>query len=163
MIVSTTSLSLAIGRDGQNALLAAKLTGWKVDIKSETEFSQVEDEMEFERPRRPTAAAPRCFQRSAVPDAASGSRYCGLPQHQALARFDTNHVTVLAPPDEEVAGSPIPTRRTSGSALIERPSAGSPRRRRRPGRKRPRPRRTGPGEAAEGPRWRRPRMPPRPR
>ena len=31
------SLSLAIGKEGQNARLAAKLTGWRIDIKSETE------------------------------------------------------------------------------------------------------------------------------
>jgi len=31
-------LSLAIGREGQNARLAAKLTGWKIDIKSESQM-----------------------------------------------------------------------------------------------------------------------------
>ena len=38
VIVSDRSLSLAIGREGQNARLAAKLTGWKIDIKSSTEI-----------------------------------------------------------------------------------------------------------------------------
>ncbi len=33
-------LSLAIGKKGQNARLAAKLTGFKIDIKSESEFGQ---------------------------------------------------------------------------------------------------------------------------
>ena len=51
VIVPDDQLSLAIGREGQNARLAAKLTGWKVDIKSETEFSQ-EDEIEYEEARR---------------------------------------------------------------------------------------------------------------
>ena len=37
VIVQDRQLSLAIGRDGQNARLAAKLSGWKVDIKSSTE------------------------------------------------------------------------------------------------------------------------------
>lgn len=36
--VSENQLSLAIGKEGQNARLAAKLTGWKIDIKSETEI-----------------------------------------------------------------------------------------------------------------------------
>ncbi len=40
-IVSDSQLSLAIGKEGQNARLAAKLTGWKIDIKSE---SQIYDE-----------------------------------------------------------------------------------------------------------------------
>ena len=35
--VGEDQLSLAIGRDGQNARLAAKLTGWRIDIKSLTE------------------------------------------------------------------------------------------------------------------------------
>ena len=35
VIVPDDQLSLAIGRRGQNARLAARLTGWKVDIKSE--------------------------------------------------------------------------------------------------------------------------------
>ena len=34
MVVPEDQLSLAIGRDGQNARLAAKLTGWRIDIKS---------------------------------------------------------------------------------------------------------------------------------
>jgi N utilization substance protein A len=39
--VPDNQLSLAIGKEGQNARLAAKLTGWKIDIKSQ---SQVEAE-----------------------------------------------------------------------------------------------------------------------
>ena len=37
VIVPDYQLSLAIGKEGQNARLAAKLTGWKVDIRSETQ------------------------------------------------------------------------------------------------------------------------------
>ena len=37
VIVPDYQLSLAIGKRGQNASLAAKLTGWKIDIKSETD------------------------------------------------------------------------------------------------------------------------------
>ena len=37
VIVPDSQLSLAIGREGQNARLAAKLTGWRIDIKSETQ------------------------------------------------------------------------------------------------------------------------------
>ena len=33
-VVPDDKLSLAIGRDGQNARLAARLTGWKIDVKS---------------------------------------------------------------------------------------------------------------------------------
>jgi transcription termination/antitermination protein NusA len=106
VIVPDDQLSLAIGREGQNARLAAKLTGWKVDIKSETEFSAEEEELTYEegedmdgRCAAVLSAGRRC------PNASlQGSRYCGLPQHQALARFDTNQVTVLsALSDEEIS------------------------------------------------------------
>ncbi|HEX9114705.1 MAG TPA: transcription termination factor NusA [Anaerolineae bacterium] len=39
VIVPDRQLSLAIGKEGQNARLAAKLTGWRIDIKSESEAS----------------------------------------------------------------------------------------------------------------------------
>ena len=40
VIVPDYQLSLAIGKEGQNARLAAKLTGWKIDIKSETQAAE---------------------------------------------------------------------------------------------------------------------------
>lgn len=45
VIVPDYQLSLAIGKEGQNARLAAKLTGWKIDIKSESQAMQVEDSL----------------------------------------------------------------------------------------------------------------------
>jgi N utilization substance protein A len=41
VVVPDYQLSLAIGKRGQNARLAAKLTGWKIDIKSETEAREL--------------------------------------------------------------------------------------------------------------------------
>jgi N utilization substance protein A len=40
VVVPEDQLSLAIGRDGQNARLAAKLTGWRIDIKSQVEAAE---------------------------------------------------------------------------------------------------------------------------
>jgi len=40
VVVPDYQLSLAIGKEGQNARLAARLTGWRVDIKSETEMAE---------------------------------------------------------------------------------------------------------------------------
>jgi N utilization substance protein A len=99
VIVPDDQLSLAIGRDGQNARLAARLTGWRVDIKSETEFAQEDEGIEYEGEELSDghcmavlANGRRC------PNAAiADSSYCGLPQHQALSRFETNQITVLAP------------------------------------------------------------------
>lgn len=46
VIVPDFQLSLAIGKEGQNARLAAKLTGWKIDIKSETQAAEQAEEIE---------------------------------------------------------------------------------------------------------------------
>jgi N utilization substance protein A len=127
VIVPDDQLSLAIGREGQNARLAAKLTGWKVDIKSETEFSQEEDELTYEegeemdgRCAAVLSAGRRC------PNASlQGSRYCGLPQHQSLARFDTNQVTVLSSlSDEEISTLADPNADAAQvTPLVERATA----------------------------------------
>jgi transcription antitermination factor NusA-like protein len=42
VVVPDDQLSLAIGREGQNARLAAKLTGWRIDIKSESQIKEME-------------------------------------------------------------------------------------------------------------------------
>jgi N utilization substance protein A len=52
VIVPDYQLSLAIGKEGQNARLAARLTGWRIDIKSESQFAE-----EQAAARRPTADA----------------------------------------------------------------------------------------------------------
>jgi N utilization substance protein A len=50
VVVPDYQLSLAIGKEGQNARLAARLTGWRIDIKSETQHA--------EELRAPRAAVP---------------------------------------------------------------------------------------------------------
>ncbi|PRX41880.1 NusA antitermination factor [Planifilum fimeticola] len=51
VVVPDHQLSLAIGKEGQNARLAAKLTGWKIDIRSESEVENPEtEEPEMEEP-----------------------------------------------------------------------------------------------------------------
>lgn len=58
VVVPDRQLSLAIGKEGQNARLAAKLTGWRIDIKSESE-AQAEglDKLAGERMRRGSSAS----------------------------------------------------------------------------------------------------------
>jgi transcription termination/antitermination protein NusA len=89
VVVPDDQLSLAIGKDGMNARLANRLTGWKIDIKSETEMAEEEStfsvtgedqEVMDGRCHALTVGGKRC------PNAAlPGSRYCGIPSHQALA------------------------------------------------------------------------------
>ncbi len=48
VVVPDYQLSLAIGKEGQNARLAARLTGYKIDIKSETQAQEAEDFISYE-------------------------------------------------------------------------------------------------------------------
>jgi N utilization substance protein A len=127
VIVPDDQLSLAIGRDGQNARLAARLTGWRVDIKSETEFASDETEIEFEgeeqfdgRCLAVLTTGRRC-PNAAVPD----STYCGLPAHQALSRFETSQVAILAGVSEaEIDMLADPDADEAGvAAIVERAAA----------------------------------------
>ncbi len=89
VIVPDDQLALAIGKEGLNARLAARLSGWKVDIKSDTEFAQEEADAAFAGADDGDSIG-RCFAilstgkrcpNSALP----GSRFCGVPAHQELA------------------------------------------------------------------------------
>ena len=48
VVVPDYQLSLAIGKEGQNARLAARLTGFKIDIKSETQARESGDFLDYE-------------------------------------------------------------------------------------------------------------------
>ena len=48
VVVPDYQLSLAIGKEGQNARLAARLTGFKIDIKSETQAREAGDFIDYE-------------------------------------------------------------------------------------------------------------------
>ncbi len=90
VIVPDDQLSLAIGREGQNARLAARLTGWRIDIRSETEFAAEEAEHGYEEEDTGGRCAAILSNGRRCPNAAlPGSRYCGLEAHQALAGKDT--------------------------------------------------------------------------
>ena len=91
VIVPDDQLSLAIGREGQNARLAARLTGWRIDIRSETEFAKEEAEDGYgeEGETGGRCAAVLANGRRCPNAALPGSRYCGLATHQALEGKDT--------------------------------------------------------------------------
>jgi N utilization substance protein A len=99
VIVPDDQLSLAIGKDGLNARLAARLTGWRVDIRSETEFAEEEAEMGYQEEEVSGRCAAILANGKRCPNASlPGSRYCGLPAHQALEGTDTDY---LVPPEDE--------------------------------------------------------------
>jgi transcription termination/antitermination protein NusA len=87
VIVPDDQLSLAIGKEGQNARLAARLTGWRVDIRSETEFAADDSELGYEDEDVSGRCAAILSNGKRCPNAAlPGSHYCGLPAHQALEK-----------------------------------------------------------------------------
>jgi transcription termination/antitermination protein NusA len=88
VVVPDDQLSLAIGKEGLNARLAARLTGWKVDIVSETEFARSEAEAAFggaEEEFSGRCAAVLSTGKRCPNTALPGSRYCGIPAHRELA------------------------------------------------------------------------------
>jgi transcription termination/antitermination protein NusA len=98
VIVPDDQLSLAIGKDGLNARLAARLTGWRVDIRSETEFAEEEAELGYQEEEVSGRCAAILANGKRCPNASlPGSRYCGLPAHQALEGTGTDY---LVPPEE---------------------------------------------------------------
>ena len=50
VVVPDNQLSLAIGKEGQNARLTARLTGWKIDIKCQSQLEEQFDAQAFELP-----------------------------------------------------------------------------------------------------------------
>jgi N utilization substance protein A len=105
VIVPDDQLSLAIGREGQNARLAARLTGWRIDIRSETEFAAEEAEHGYEQEEAQGRCAAILSNGRRCPNAAlPGSRYCGIDAHQALAGQDTDQIEATSGPEPD-AGS----------------------------------------------------------
>lgn len=47
VVVTDSQLSLAIGKEGQNVRLAARVSGWKIDIKSESQYGDIADDDDF--------------------------------------------------------------------------------------------------------------------
>jgi N utilization substance protein A len=81
VVVPDNQLSLAIGKKGQNARLAAKLTGMRIDIKSESEIEAERAEAEQEAAARAALAAVR----GVTPEALDALAAAGLSTPRAIA------------------------------------------------------------------------------
>src|ERR687894_506631 len=95
VIVPEDQLALAIGKEGLNARLAARLTGWKVDIQSEAEFAASEAEAAFSGGEAGEDFSGRCAailsNGKRCPNASlPGTRFCGIPAHVALAEREAS-------------------------------------------------------------------------
>jgi N utilization substance protein A len=130
VVVPDDQLALAIGKEGMNARLAARLTGWKIDIQSDTEFAQAEADAAFGGGDGEGAEdySGRCgailSNGKRCPNAAlPGSKYCGVPAHQELALYDTDDeepvVTEAEPELEALADTMEPDAESVGLSLPE--------------------------------------------
>jgi N utilization substance protein A len=128
VVVPDDQLALAIGKEGMNARLAARLTGWKIDIQSDTEFAQAEAEIAFggadgEGEDISGRCAAILSNGKRCPNASlPGSKYCGVAAHQELALHDSDDEELvvtesepelealadLLPPDAESVGPSLP-------------------------------------------------------
>jgi N utilization substance protein A len=128
VVVPDDQLALAIGKEGMNARLAHRLTGWKIDIVSDTEFAQQEAEAAFggdggeEGDFSGRCAAILSNGKRCPNGSLPGSKYCGVPAHQELALRDSDDEELvvsesepelealadLLPPDAESVGPLLP-------------------------------------------------------
>jgi N utilization substance protein A len=104
VVVPDDQLALAIGKEGLNARLAARLTGWRVDIQSDTEFAQAEADAAYGGGEGEEFSG-RCAAilsngKRCPNEALPGSRYCGLPAHQELALHDSDDSEPIEAEDE---------------------------------------------------------------
>jgi len=142
VIVPEDQLALAIGKEGLNARLAARLTGWKVDIQSDAEFAQAEAEAAFAGGEDEEFSG-RCIAILAngkrCPNAAlPGSRFCGISAHRELAEREAAGEELEASqvvggvsdeeeaPVEEVAGDKAPGEIEQTAAEVAEPEAEEP-------------------------------------
>jgi N utilization substance protein A len=118
VVVPDDQLALAIGKEGLNARLAARLTGWKVDIQSDTEFAQAEADAAYGGGNGESEDfSGRCgailSNGKRCPNAAlPGSKYCGVPAHQELALHepadDEEQIVTEAEPELEALADQLP-------------------------------------------------------
>jgi N utilization substance protein A len=136
VVVPDNQLSLAIGKEGQNARLAAKMTGWRIDILSESQATdaasrraelELQEEVVEDKERQCraiTASEKRCRNKT-LP----GSDFCGIPAHQKLAKLleqGSEQIEEYAPVEDvtdktEVAGDE--SANDSGSQAKEKSEA----------------------------------------
>jgi len=132
VVVPDDQLALAIGKEGMNARLAARLTGWKIDITSDSEFAQQEAQAAFggeegEEGDFSGRCAAVLSNGKRCPNASlPGSKYCGVPAHQELALHETdaedNAIVAEAEPElEELSDTAEPEPVTEDAAAFGSP------------------------------------------
>jgi N utilization substance protein A len=96
VVVPDGQLSLAIGREGQNARLAAKLTGWRIDIRAESEAGDVMEELKAEETARVAKRAKQeaLAAEAAAAEAAAAEAAAEVAVEDAVAVGEPEDVTI---------------------------------------------------------------------
>ncbi|HEX6490285.1 MAG TPA: transcription termination factor NusA [Gaiellaceae bacterium] len=136
VVTPDDQLALAIGKEGMNARLAARLTGWKIDIQSDSEFAQAEAEAAFGGGGEDEEFTGRCAailsNGKRCPNAAlPGSRYCGVAAHQELVnRVDESPeeepIVEESEPELEARAEELPPEAESVGPAAARPGEPEP-------------------------------------
>jgi N utilization substance protein A len=163
VVVPDRQLSLAIGKEGQNARLAAKLTGWRIDIKSQSAYEQElaekgltleqvqaqQREEALERARAAAAAAQEqrlavaaASTRALTPEEEIALQYAEQPEAVPAAAEVTETPVAAPTPEPAAAGGPARPQIRFGEDLVRtpleelKPGAGTKKRGGPPGRRR---------------------------
>ena len=131
VIVPDDQLALAIGKEGLNARLASRLTGWKIDITSDSEFAKQEAEAAYGgevgegedfsgRCGAILSNGKRCPN-----EALPGTRYCGLPAHQALVGTEATSRRGRRAPRPHARGGRAARAGGLGRGAVDREVAGA--------------------------------------
>ena len=111
VIVAEDQLSLAIGKEGQNVRLAARLTGWKIDIKDPVTYAENKEEIEQSILERAAASAQARAEREAA------EREAQAQLEAEMAALEAAELAESAPEsDEELPEEPTETVETEAAA-----------------------------------------------
>ena len=115
VIVPDYQLSLAIGKEGQNARLAARLTGWRIDIRSETQFA---DEQRPPAPEPEPAAAPEPDPAAEQPDEAAAPEEASTTEEAPAAEETPEPASAEAEASEPEPSEPEPAQAETEEATV---------------------------------------------
>ncbi len=97
VVVPESQMSLAIGRDGQNARLAARLSGWRLDIKNVEQWEALRAARAAEAARIAAEEAARVAEREAAERAAAAETAAAAAQAEAVAEPDDVAIAEVEP------------------------------------------------------------------
>ena len=110
VMVEDRQLSLAIGKEGQNARLAAKLTGWRIDIKSETQVKEDRERREQAEAERVAAMTPEEIEAErAAAEAAEQIASFAVEEPAVVEAEQVEEITAEAEQAQPEATEPVTT------------------------------------------------------